>query len=265
MENKIVFLGTSGDVVSAGRYSSAGGFVLQTEGFQFHVDPGVGALESGRVLDVNLRETQVVLCSNNSLVDSGDLNAVIEFLTHDGDDKHGILIAANSVVNGSDSENPILKESTKKNLERIITVRPSDKIGLSDIAVHATKCNAKDGTAIGFKFEAPHFTLSYIPTAGFGNLKQYEDTDILLLSVKNPNSIVDSKELTVKDAIKTIEEIKPRLVIITNLGYMLHKESSIKIIRDIQKETKIQTMVATSGLVVNAGSYKKVKQEKLGL
>ena len=265
MSHKITFLGSAGDIKTAGKIYSSGGIVINTEGYQFQIDPGISSLSTAREAQVNLRDNDVVICTNNNLVSCNDLNAVIDYMSLEGEDKHGVLVGAVSVINGSNDENPILKETTRKHVEKIIGLKPDDKVGLGDVDITAKKVNSPDDNGIGVLIEAPVFRLGYVPTSGFSvtNAKQFEKVDILILSVKNPSSVTEAKSMNIKEAVQFIDLAKPRLAIITNLGFKLSKDTSVKIIREVQKETKVQTMVASPGLVINASSYKAVKQEKL--
>src|SRR5210317_1539972 len=130
MNHKISFLGTAGDIKTAGKLRSAGGIVVNTEGYQIHLDPGPGALESAKAMKLNLRDTQVIIATSNSLINTGDVNAIADFITYEGLDGHGVLIGAVSVINGSNDENPVLKESCRKHMERVIGLRADDKVGL---------------------------------------------------------------------------------------------------------------------------------------
>jgi hypothetical protein len=265
MSHKILFLGTAGDIKTAGKLRSAGGIVVNTEGYQIHLDPGPGALESAKVMKLNLRETQVIVATNNSLINTGEVSAVADYMTYEGLDGHGVLIGAISVINGSNEENPVLKESSRKYLEKVIGLRADDKVGLGDVNIHAIKIQSKDESGIGIMIESPVFKMGYLPECGFSvkTCKALEGVDILILSIKNPKNEEVPKSLNLSEAEKVVTLVKPRLVVITGLGYKLAAGNPIDIIRDIQKTTKIQTMVASDGMVLNASSYKSVKQEKL--
>ena len=51
----IIFLGTGGDEFVVGKQlRGSGGIVVQVEGYQFHIDPGPGALIKARQAGINL-------------------------------------------------------------------------------------------------------------------------------------------------------------------------------------------------------------------
>jgi len=265
MNHKLYFLGSAGDIKSAGKNHSAGGLIVQTEGIQIHIDPGIGALNCSRRTKIDLRDTQVLISTNNYLVSSNEVNAVASYMTLDGEDRHGVLIGSSSVINGTENEPPVINENTQKILERIITIRANDKVGIGNVDIHATKINSKDSTSVGLIIESPVFKMGYFPHMRFSKTaaKMMDKVDILVINIKYFDSESKNDGLNLDEGIKIVNSSKPRLVIITGMGYKLNNEKYIKIIRKFQKETKIQTMVAEEGMILNASSYKKARQEKL--
>ena len=139
--NKITFLGTAGDTRQiAKKNTCAGGFAIQIEGMQFLFDPGPGALQNALGSGINIRATDVILASNNLPLQSHDLKIVADYFALSGDDQHGILIGSESIVT----------EPYKALFERIIRVRPDDKISIGDVSIIAKKINSKDPTGISF-------------------------------------------------------------------------------------------------------------------
>ena len=119
--DRIVFLGTSGDSrVTAKQQRASGGFVLQIGEFQFHVDPGPGALVRAKEFAINSRATSGVIVTNNHLNHAHDVNAIVDAMTLGGIDKKGVLIGCESALHGGELRPPALSGFHRNCLERII-------------------------------------------------------------------------------------------------------------------------------------------------
>jgi ribonuclease BN (tRNA processing enzyme) len=268
MEPKIIFLGTGGDEAVVGKQIRAsGGIVIQLEDCQFHIDPGPGALVRAAQLGVNPRENTAVLVSHAHINHCNDLNAVISAMTHNGLDKKGVLITSNLVVNGDENEWPYLTKYHQGLVERVIVVKPGQKVGVEDFEIHALATNHNIEN-IGFKFFTPQFVLTYTSDTGYSQelLMQYGKSDIVVLNVQNPSGVKNKYQLSSDDAVKIIKKAKPRLAIITHFGNKMISVDPLYEAREIQKQTGVQILAARDGLVVNPISYSaSLKQRTLNL
>lgn len=252
--NKLTFLGTAGDSTCIARKNlGAGGLILQTEGLQFHFDPGPGALQSAQPTGINLRDTDAVIVTNNSPLSSNEAHLVADFSSLGGEDRHGVFIGAQSTAT----------QELQKYFERIIAIKPDDKVSIGDVDVIAKKAQTKDETGVSILIETPEYTLGYLPHMNTSKTlaKSFSGIDILVIHILNPKGITQEKTLNIDQAIEMIQIIQPKLVVATGLGSKI--ESDLDIIRAIQKETKVQTMVASDGLAINASTYKRPRQTKL--
>ena len=81
-----------------------------------------------------------------------------------------------------------------------------------------------------------------------------------------PNDSKDDFQLCTDDAAKLIDDVKPKLVVITHFGIKMLEADVLSQARFIQKETKVQTLVAKDGMVVNPISYAvNLRQKTLNL
>ena len=158
---------------------------MQIDENQFHIDPGPGSLLMAREVGVNLRANTALFVSHNHLNHCNDINAVIDAMTYSGFDKKGVLIANNTVINGSQSYTPFLQEYYKNCLERYVVLNEGQKVGINDIEVQALKARHSDSHAIGFKFFTPNYTLSYSGDTKYSVevAEEYKNSNILILNV----------------------------------------------------------------------------------
>jgi len=260
VRNKLVFLGTAGDSLTLAKQSRrSGGFALKLEGGQYHVDPGPGALASAVAAGINPRETICVLASNNSLLASDGVNSVVDAMTLGGVDRFGVIIAAESVANGTENEGPVLRESTKQSVERVVTFADTTRIGINYLNIYPRKARHPDATALGFRLETPSVTIGYTgDTDYFSGLEnEHEDVDDLVVRCRHPKGTQEAGSLNVEEVIKFLEAAKPKLAILTGFGGKLLDSDVVSTARSIHRESKVQVVVAKDGLEVDLDQFKK--------
>ncbi len=258
MSSQIIFLGTAGDAsVTARQLRSSGGIILQVEDFQFHIDPGPGALIKAKEYSLNLRANTAVLVSHAHLNHCNDLNIIIDAMTLSGLDKRGVLIANKTVVQGSENYRPYLTRYHQNLLEKIITLEKTQKVAVELVEIHALSADHTDPYTIGFKLFCPRFTLSYTSDTKYNKqlVDEMQGSDILILNVPYPANKSQNLNLDTEAAIKIIQKVKPRLAIITHFSLEMLKADPIIEAREIQKQTGVQTIAAKDGLVISPESY----------
>ncbi len=251
-------MGTAGDSFVVGRQLRAsGGIVLNVEDNQFHIDPGPSSLAFAKQCGVNLRANTAVFVSHAHLIHSNDLNAVIDAMTYRGFDRKGVVVANKTVINGAEKYQPALLDFYKGCLERFIVLEAGQRVGINEVEVQALRCRHSDPHTIGFKFFTPKFTLVYTADTAYSPdlIEQYEGANILILNVTNPNKSDSTDHLSCEGAIRIIKEVQPRLAIITHFGIKMIEADPLYLIREIQKETGVQTIAAKDGMIINPLSY----------
>jgi ribonuclease BN (tRNA processing enzyme) len=271
MDPRIIFLGTGGDENVVGRQiRSSAGIVVQVDDYQFIIDPGPGCLVKAKDNGISLRGTTAVLVSHAHVNHANDLNAVISAMTYNGLDITGVVIANNTVVNGGEGISPVLSEFHKNCVEKVITIKPEQKVGIEIVEVHALKANHTDPDTVGFKLFTPKFIMVYTSDTTYSKdlIEQYKKADILILNTLHPAGTKDKekKGLSADDIIKIITKTKPKLAIITHFGVKMVSADPLYEAREIQKATGIQVVAAVDGMAINPLSYSAdLKQKTLNL
>jgi len=254
---QLVFLGTAGDSVVIGKQLRAsGGLILKIGDYQFHIDPGPGALVRAAQEKIDVMKTTVFLVSHNHLNHCNDLNILIDALTLGGIDKRGYLISNNTVINGSESEKPVLTEFYRKALIKYMVVQPGQRVGIDDIEILATRTKHTTEN-IGFKISTPRITISYLSDTEYfkGLIDEHKGANVLILNVVKPRNISYKGNLNSDDAARIIEGVRPNLAIITHFGIEMLKENPISEAREISKKTLVNVMAAKDGLTINLDDY----------
>lgn len=266
MADKIIFLGTGGTREAIARQALAsGGIIIQAGDNQLHINPGPGSTVRAKELGINLRETTSLLVTNNSLVHANDVNAVIDAITHAGQDPKSVLLCSESVINGTEEQEPTLKKSHVKYVERAIMLHPGQKVGINELEIHTTKTvNEEDETSFGLKIYTPSFTIGYTSDTRYfeGIEEEYEDADILIINVQEPLGEEPGNGLNIDEVIKIAAKIKPTLTILTGFGSKIIKADLLAQAREAQKGTGCQVMAAKDGLTISpTGFTPKSKQQ----
>jgi ribonuclease BN (tRNA processing enzyme) len=265
----IIFLGTGGDEFVVGKQMrGSGGLVIQVEGYQFHIDPGPGAVVRAQQAGINLRENTAVLVSHAHINHCTDVNAVVAAMSHNGFDVNGVLISNETFVNGSEEARmpPLLTDFHKNCVERVIVAKPNQRIGIETVEIQTLKAFHKDPNAMGFKFITPRFTLTYTGDTKYSKelIEQYKRSDILVLNLVYPKDAKekDPDNLCFEDAVKILEKTQPKLAIITHFGKKMLNADPIDEARELQKATGIQVLAATEGMSLNPLSYSADAKQK---
>ena len=266
---RIVFLGTGGDSFVVGKQIRAsGGIIIQEGEIQLHIDPGPGAIIRAIETTINPRANTAILVSNNHLINSNDLNAVIDAMTYGGLDKKGVLVTNKTVANGTEETNPVLTKKHRELIEKMILLNPEQKLGIENIEIHATKAINEDPNAIGFKIFTNESIIGYSGDTKYTKeiARQFKETDILILNVSAPTNEKEENRLNSDDAVKFINEAKPRLAVIRNFGIKMLKADPLNEGREIQRKTGVQVVTAKDGISLAPGNYEaKSKQKRLSL
>ncbi len=255
---KLLFLGTGGDALVVGQQMRAsGGIILDIDDYQFHIDPGPGALVRAKQYGVNIRNNTAVVVTQNHINHCNDVNAVIEAMTHGGLDRKGILIANKTVYEGAEGIDPLLTKYHRNLLERCILVEAGKRVGVGDIEIKALKSKHSDPNAVGLKFITDKFTLCYTSDTAYDEevLAEYADSDVLVINTLNPFEYSKEGHLNAEDVVKIIEKIKPKFVIITHFGIKMLKEDPLIIAREIQRRTNVSVVAAKDGMAINPVSH----------
>lgn len=257
MPDSIIFLGTNGNSYINNKHMTNGGFILQINDFQFHVDPGAGALLRYYQYDINPRNTLAVFVSNGNLNRCNDVNTLIDAMTHNGLDKRGVLIANDTLINGTEKIKSYLTETHRNYLEKVINLKIGQKVGIEDIDITATKALNSESNAIGFRFHTPKFNLGYVSDTGYfpGIEKEYEDCDILIINNLNPAGVKEEFNLNSEDTVKILQDVKPKLALVTGFGIKMIKSDPLYEAREISKKSGVQVIGAKDGLMVNPISF----------
>lgn len=261
---RILFLGTGGDVFVIGKQKRAsGGIIINTENVQFHIDPGPGSLIMAREFNINPRDTTCLVVTSTDISLCNDVNCMIEAMTHGGLDKKGVLIANSLIYNGDDKNYPFLTKYHKGCVEKSIAVMNNKKIGINDLEIQTLPCYGTDN--IGLKIVSTNYTIVYSSKTEYNSnlFEYYKQADILILNVLSPGKIKVEGNLNIDEVIEITKKVKPNLLIITGFGIKMMNADLLSETRRIQKETNVQTIAAKDGLSLDPITFNIKRKQKI--
>ena len=253
---KITFLGTVGGTEACGaQLGGAGGFVLQFEGTQIHVDPGPGALLQAQRANINIRATNVLLVSTNRLHACNDVNVLIDAMTYSGLDRTGLLLSAKSVVERSEQERPYITRFHKKCIQEYRALEAGASVKINDMTLKALPTRAPDYAGLGFLITTKEFSLAYTGDTRYSDdlADAYAGCDILVVNNRHGFSeeVSGDSLLCSDETLKLIDRVQPTLVLLTGFGTKLMQANPLYEARDMQRISNVHVLAARPGMKVS--------------
>ena len=263
------FLGTGG-----GRHTMCtqkrrtAGIRLEHGRTQVHIDPGPGALVHSIYAGLTPMRLDGVVVTHCHPDHYTDAEVLVEAMTGGTTRRHGVLAAARSVLKGSGEDlDPSVSRYHQQLAGRVEELVPGSRFEIGRISFEALKAIHGDGDAICIRLEAP----------GVGKLGYTSDTEaypglgealrgcrMLVLGTMWPRGSPLVGHLCTDDALRLIEEAKPRCVVTTHFGIRLLNADPIKEAAWLEKSSGIPVIAAVDGMTVTLGDAITVKSPRKG-
>lgn len=227
-----------------------GGFRIEDmDGMNIHVDPGPGALVRTYQFGLNPMKVNMLMVSHSHTDHYTDAEVLIEAMTRGMTRKNGILVGSRSVIDGYDRWGPCISKYHLSKPE-VFVMEESDHNKVNNIDVTATKTVHGDPKAVGFKLEHNDFVVSYTSdTEYFPELHEHhKNADILIGSVIRAGNEHIRGHMSADDFEMLVEEVSPKIAIMTHLGMKLIMDSPEKEAKRITGSTGIHTIAARDGM-----------------
>ncbi|MFH0890099.1 MAG: MBL fold metallo-hydrolase [Candidatus Aenigmatarchaeota archaeon] len=250
---KLTFLGTGGGrFCMATQTRATGGFRLEMDGTNFHIDPGPGALVRAKQYNVDVKNTDVIMLSHVHIDHSNDCNAIIDAMTEGTKGQKGMLVGNISSIKGYDNNSPAVLKIYLKTLESVNVLKADETINLKNIIVRATPTKHSDPTAIGFRIEGSKVISYTSDTEYFPELKKYhKNADVLVINTLRPDNDEWPLHMNTDDAIKLIVDAEPKLCIFQHFGMKMISAGPEKQARKASKETGVKVIAAEDGMKID--------------
>ncbi len=251
-KNRIKFLGTAGArYVMARQLRYSAGTYLYLEGQKIILDPGPGTLL--RCADchppIDTARLDAILLSHAHIDHSGDLNALTDAMTCGGWERRGTLFLPRDCFYG---KNKVLLNYIKKGPNSIKTLSAETEYDLENLSFKTTGKLHHDMETYGFKFQLREGVVGFVTdTLYFDQLPDlYAGTRWLIINVVRQTGHTGRKlkHLSLGDAEKLIDAIKPELTVLTHFGMSLLKQDPEEMARNISKKLNSDVRAAHDGM-----------------
>ena len=262
--SRIIILGTVSDIDALDSNRTCAGIVLDVDGSQIILDPGIGTIIRTTQANIDLSRTNAILITSTESVYCNDINALIEHTTQD---IH--LLCPKDLLKHEES---ILTSNHAKNLKTI---------SLSNEEIKQTNINGIDiqaqhnkSDAVSYKITTSKYVIGYITKAKYNRTfaESFKDSNILIINLTSLKHEKNPKYLDLEEITALIKEVNPELVVLNGFSRKILNadplDISRKIKQELQKEKeqviKTQILPAKESMIINPDAYNiKLKQKNL--
>ncbi len=249
-KDKIAFIGTGGArFTMITQMRSTGGLWIYIRNTKLYFDPGPGALLWSRRRGINLEKLDGIILSHKHLDHSGDINVMIEAMTHGGRRKKGMVFAPQDALYGD----PVILKYLREFPEKIVILKENSTYKIGNISFETGRKMYHDIKGeienYGIKIHHPQGIISFITDTKFREdiIASYRG-DLIIVNVLLNEPKPHIFHLSVEDVYKIIEIIQPKKVVLTHFGTTLITQNPAKIAQEISDKTKIEVISAYDGM-----------------
>ncbi|MFT4310954.1 MAG: hypothetical protein ACMXYC_04970 [Candidatus Woesearchaeota archaeon] len=246
MHAQLTFLGTAGDASTMGKQLLAsGGIILLHDHLQLHIDPGPGSLVQYPRAQLSVRNTDIIMTTQDALLYAHDVHAVVQGMTVGGLDRKGVFI-----------HGPIAYKSIHKEyltaIERTISLQHTDTVGINEVTIYPFI--NEQHTAYIIDTQEYKVGISGPKLLNKQSVAFFKGVDILV--------VYASPTYTIEQLGDFIDTISPRLVVLTHFSIKMMQDT-LYYARTLQRNTAVQCIAAKDLLTLNPMSYRQKEKQTL--
>ena len=247
----LYFLGTGGGryVMTSQRRRTAGIRLVQ-KSTQVHLDPGPGALVFSNWAKLSPRKLDAIIVTHCHPDHYTDAEVFVEAMTNGTQTKRGLLAGTQSVLEGAEKIGPCISNYHKGLVRDLLMLERGTRFNVNDIPFTATEARHSDPHSVGLTMETSVGTIGYTSDTGYfkGVSEQYADNRLLILCTVWPRGNPIHIHLNTDDALKIIQEAKPKACILTHFGVRMLNGDPDAEAAFLEKETGVPVVAARDGM-----------------
>ncbi len=242
----ITFLGTAGArVMVANQIAASGGIWLDLNGTEMLIDPGPGSIVQATKRKLKATNLAAILLSHKHLDHSADMNVMIEAMTDGGFRKRGAVFAPADAL----EDDPVILRYLRSFPQDIAVLAAGKSYDVGDISFETPVRHQHSVETYGFVFRTPRHTFSYVPdTRYFDELVERYQGDLLIINVVRLEAGGPYDHLSLPDAQKMIEGIKPKVAILTHFGMTMWRARPWELAARLSQEAGVRVIAARDGM-----------------
>jgi ribonuclease BN (tRNA processing enzyme) len=242
----ITFLGTAGARFMVSRQLAAsGGLWLSLNGTEILVDPGPGSLVQSTKRKLNAEKLSAIILSHRHLDHAADTNVMVEAMTNGGFKRHGCLFAPADAL---DPE-PVIFSYLKNYIANIIVLEGEKEYTVGNVTFTTSVRHVHPVETYGMVFQASGHNFAYIAdTRYFDSLYRSYASELLVINMVlvEPRPPID--HLSVPDVERIINEIKPKVAILSHFGLHVWQARPWLIAEELSRKTGVRVIAARDGM-----------------
>ncbi len=251
--NTITFLGTAGArFMVASQILASGGLWLNLSGTEILLDPGPGCIVQSTKRKLRADKLSAIILSHRHLDHSADVNIMIEAMTQGGFKRHGWLFAPADCL----ETEPVIFSYLKNYLEGVEVLQEGKSYSVGNISFATPIRHIHPVETYGMLFTTAEHTFSCITdTRYFDGLSKYYGGNLLILNIvfMEPRTPVDHPSLpidhlSVPDAERLIEELRPKVAILTHFGMTMWRAKPWEVAQRLSQDTGVKVIAARDGM-----------------
>ncbi len=255
--NRITFLGTGGArVLVFKQLLASGGLWIEQADTRISLDPGPGALVQATKRKLDPTKLDAIILSHRHLDHSGDVNTMIEAMTTGGFNKRGVVLAPRDAY----EDDPVILKYLRGYVSETLIIEEGNSYKIGNVKVTAPVRHQHPGEVYGFVFESCESgsgqetrscstcRWSYIAdTKFFPELAEHYRADVVVMhTVRMEES--DIQHLSIPDAKRIIEAIRPKTAILTHFGMTVWRAKPWEVAERLSQETGVEVKAARDGM-----------------
>ncbi|HLC69276.1 MAG TPA: MBL fold metallo-hydrolase [Candidatus Bilamarchaeaceae archaeon] len=252
---EIIFLGTGGGRINLiQQLRATGGFRINSESANIHVDPGPGALLHSLRLKQDPLKLDAVVVTHYHVDHVNDAQLLIEAMAdYTRKRGRGILIGSKHTLEGDETGDRGITLYHQKMVQELHTAKPGAQKEFTTkkgtFKMEFVKAQHDESTTFGFKLFLDGKTIGYTSDteyyAGIGDA--YKNCDYLIVHCLKPAQDQYHGHMTTEGATKLIQAAQPQLAILSHFGMKMIPVADREA-KKIEKETGVKTIAARDGM-----------------
>ncbi len=249
----ITFLGTGGArFMLISQLLASGGLWLNLSGTEILVDPGPGCIIQATKRRLRAERLSAIIVSHRHLDHSADVNVMVEAMTEGGQKHHGTLFAPSDAL----EKDPIIFSYLKDRLDYVNALQEGKTYSIDTVSFSTPVRHLHPVETYGLVFKTSKHKFSIITdTSYFDGLEQSYGGELLIINMtflephaRSKAGELPTDHLSVPDAERLIQELKPRAAILTHFGMTVWQAKPWEVAEQLSQRTGTRVVAARDGM-----------------